>query len=71
MDSCEAGAFGSGAAFAMQDSWILAQAIAHTRASPQSLAAALEIFDTIRSPYYHRMLVYLKHRSIDYFRIRN
>lgn len=52
-----AGAFGSGAAFAMQDSWIVAQAIAHTRAYARPLADALEIFDTIRSPYYHRMSV--------------
>lgn len=53
------GAFGSGAAFAMQDSWILAQAIAYTRASRQPLAAALAIFDSIRSPYYQRMFVSL------------
>jgi salicylate hydroxylase len=66
-----AGAFGSGAAFAMQDSWILAQAITHTRESSQPLAAALEIFDAIRSPYYHRMLVDLKPVTVDYFRIRN
>jgi salicylate hydroxylase len=54
----QSGAFGSGAAFAMQDSWILAQAIAHTRSSRQPLASALAIFDSIRSPYYHRMFVY-------------
>ncbi|TVY71450.1 FAD-dependent monooxygenase tropB, partial [Lachnellula suecica] len=50
------GAFGSGAAFAMQDGWILAQAIAHTR---HSIPAALAIFDEIRSPYYRRMYEYL------------
>jgi salicylate hydroxylase len=41
----------------MQDGWILAQAIAHFRSSPQLLASALAAFDTIRSPYYHRMFV--------------
>lgn len=49
-----AGAFGSGAAFALEDGWILARAIEHTRATG-GLPAALEIFDAIRSPYYSRM----------------
>jgi salicylate hydroxylase len=49
------GAFGSGAAFALEDGWILARAIEHTRYSPNNLQAALEIFDQIRSPYYLRM----------------
>lgn len=48
------GAFGSGAAFALQDGWILARAIEHTRSSG-GLPAALKIFDSIRSPYYLRM----------------
>ncbi|KAH7330486.1 salicylate hydroxylase [Rhexocercosporidium sp. MPI-PUGE-AT-0058] len=52
------GAFGSGAAFALQDSWILARAIEHTR-STGGLSAALEIFDSIRSPYYLRMYEHL------------
>ena len=54
---CFAGAFGSGAAFALEDGWILARAIEHSRFSPDSIAEALEIVDTIRSPYYLRMLV--------------
>jgi salicylate hydroxylase len=54
----QSGAFGSGAAFTMQDSWILAQAIAHSRSSREPLASALAIFDSFRSPYYHRMFVY-------------
>lgn len=49
------GAFGSGAAFALEDGWILARAIEHTRFSLNSLPSALKIFDEIRSPYYLRM----------------
>ncbi|PVH73793.1 putative FAD-binding monooxygenase [Cadophora sp. DSE1049] len=52
------GAFGSGAAFALQDGWILARAIEHTRSSG-GLPAALSIFDSIRSPYYLRMYEHL------------
>ena len=55
--SCKSGAFGSGAAFAMQDGWILAQSIARFRSSPLPLASALAAFDSIRSPYYHMMFV--------------
>ncbi|RFU30121.1 hypothetical protein B7463_g6227, partial [Scytalidium lignicola] len=53
------GAFGSGAAFALEDGWILARAIEHTGSSPESIVKALDIFDTIRSPYYLRMYQYL------------
>jgi salicylate hydroxylase len=49
------GAFGSGAAFALEDGWILARAIEYTRALERPLSEALEIFDEIRSPYYLRM----------------
>jgi salicylate hydroxylase len=49
------GAFGSGAAFALEDGWILARAIEYTRARERPLREALEIFDEIRSPYYLRM----------------
>jgi 2-polyprenyl-6-methoxyphenol hydroxylase-like FAD-dependent oxidoreductase len=52
-----AGAFGSGAAFALEDGWILARAIEHARGSPKALSRALEIFDALRSPYYARMSV--------------
>lgn len=51
------GAFGSGAAFALEDGWILARAIEHVRSISQPLSKALDIFDSVRSPYYHRMLV--------------
>ncbi|KAF2490667.1 salicylate hydroxylase [Lophium mytilinum] len=57
------GAFGSGAAFAMQDSWILAQAIDYTRSSSQPLASALATFDSIRSPYYLRMYEHLDQQA--------
>ncbi|QKX57371.1 uncharacterized protein TRUGW13939_04483 [Talaromyces rugulosus] len=62
------GAFGSGAAFALEDGWILARAIEYTTTRPQptipgdaqitkmqNIADALEIFNEVRSPYYHRM----------------
>ena len=49
------GAFGSGAAFALEDGWILARAIEYARSPAKSLESALEIFDEIRSPYYARM----------------
>jgi salicylate hydroxylase len=59
------GAFGSGAAFALEDGWILARAIEHAfykdarsfvpYSREQALHEALSIFDSIRSPYYLRM----------------
>ena len=58
-----AGAFGSGAAFAMEDAWILARAIDYSSASSASkpvnviVKDALNILDEIRSPYYRRMYV--------------
>ncbi|KAL6243788.1 hypothetical protein RBB50_009222 [Rhinocladiella similis] len=55
------GAFGSGAAFAIEDGWILARTIeyAYSRATSQPLTKALDMFDRIRSPYYLRMYQYL------------
>ena len=49
------GAFGSGATFAMEDGWILARALEHTRFSSRPGQDALEIFNLIISPYYTRM----------------
>ncbi|KAL1879471.1 hypothetical protein Plec18167_003926 [Paecilomyces lecythidis] len=53
------GAFGSGAAFALEDGWILARALEYTNAtlrpSQQALGEALAIFDALRSPYYLRI----------------
>jgi salicylate hydroxylase len=53
------GAFGSGAAFALEDAWILSQALVHTRSANRPLVDALRIFDSIRSPYYLRMYEHL------------
>jgi len=55
----EIGAFGSGAAFAMEDGYILARALEYTRSSGLPTSEALEIFNAIRSPYYLRMYEYL------------
>lgn len=72
------GAFGSGAAFALEDGWILARAIELTTSraefnrsdnksghisKAQNIADALEIFDHIRSPYYRRMYELLDSRK--------
>ncbi|KAL2067583.1 hypothetical protein VTL71DRAFT_2008 [Oculimacula yallundae] len=66
------GAFGSGAAFALQDAWILARAIEHTRLDG-GLLAALNIFDSIRSPYYLKMYEHLdeQKRKIQDLRTEN
>lgn len=54
------GAFGSGAAFAMEDGWVLAQALA---SSKNDLGKALPLFDSIRLPYYSRMYAHLESES--------
>lgn len=53
------GAFGSGAAFAMEDGWILARAIEYSISSRTVFRDALDIFQRIRGPYYERMYVFL------------
>lgn len=50
------GAFGSGAGFAMEDGWILAQALA---AFDNDLHKALALFNNTRVPYYTRMYAHL------------
>ena len=50
------GAFGSGAGFAMEDGWVLLQAL---KASANDLEKALRMFDDIRLPYYSRMYSHL------------
>ncbi|KAL3462381.1 hypothetical protein BJX64DRAFT_288501 [Aspergillus heterothallicus] len=61
------GAFGSGAAFAMEDGWILAQALEleHARTSGKAaiIQNALQIFQRIRGPYYERMYDFLATRE--------
>ncbi|KIW13587.1 hypothetical protein PV08_08776 [Exophiala spinifera] len=49
------GGFGTGSAFAMEDAWILAQALEYACDSPEPVKDALKIFDGIRSPYYRRI----------------
>ncbi len=55
------GAFGSGAAFALEDGYILAKAINHYRTTedPDFIPKGLALFNDIRSPYYHRMYRHL------------
>lgn len=50
------GAFGSGAGFAMEDGWVLAQSL---QASRNKLQQALSQFNRIRLPYYSQMYAYL------------
>ncbi|KAG8165645.1 hypothetical protein KVR01_004197 [Diaporthe batatas] len=50
------GAFGSGAGFAMEDGWTLAQALNH---HGNDIGKAAALFDRIRVPYYSRMYEYL------------
>ncbi|GAM37890.1 monooxygenase [Talaromyces pinophilus] len=49
------GGFGSGSAFAMEDSWILARSIEYSRTISGGLADALRIYNSIRAPYYKKM----------------
>ncbi|KZT66967.1 FAD/NAD(P)-binding domain-containing protein [Daedalea quercina L-15889] len=50
------GAFGSGAGFAMEDGWVLAQALRYYR---NDVHRALSLFGRIRLPYYARMYAHL------------
>lgn len=50
------GAFGSGAGFAMEDGWILAQALAYFS---NDTGRALSFFNEIRLPYYAKMYAWL------------
>ncbi|KAI5363297.1 Putative FAD-binding domain, FAD/NAD(P)-binding domain superfamily [Septoria linicola] len=50
------GAFGSGAGFAMEDGWVLAQAL---KANRNDVHKALPLFNKIRLPYYSRMYSHL------------
>ncbi|KAH8787895.1 salicylate hydroxylase [Diaporthe sp. PMI_573] len=54
------GAFGTGAGFAMEDGWLLAQILElsinqHKNDTSRALRESLTMFDKIRSPYYHRI----------------
>lgn len=54
------GAFGSGAGFAMEDGWILAQSLAHFN---NDLNKALPLFEQIRLSYYARMYAHLANEA--------
>ncbi|KAJ0415081.1 hypothetical protein BJY00DRAFT_305133 [Aspergillus carlsbadensis] len=56
------GAFGSGAAFAMEDGWILARALEYEYTAAV-MRNALAIFQRIRGPYYERMYDFLASRE--------
>ncbi|KAJ0300851.1 hypothetical protein Brms1b_012631 [Colletotrichum noveboracense] len=46
------GAFGAGAGFALEDVWALTRSLDFARANGEGLAAALKLYDQIRSPHY-------------------
>ncbi|WWC57474.1 uncharacterized protein I303_100006 [Kwoniella dejecticola CBS 10117] len=49
------GAFGAGAAFAFEDAYVLAQAIAHIQKTGDSVGTALQLYDDIRGPHYEKL----------------
>ncbi|GAA6041613.1 hypothetical protein JCM8097_007768 [Rhodosporidiobolus ruineniae] len=49
------GAYGSGAAFALEDAWTLAQSISYALSQSLPLSEALRLFDETRSPYYEQL----------------
>ncbi|WVW81189.1 hypothetical protein I302_103180 [Kwoniella bestiolae CBS 10118] len=46
------GAFGSGAAFAFEDAYVLAQALLYTHERKKPVSGALKLYDDVRSPHY-------------------
>ncbi|KAJ0367409.1 hypothetical protein COL26b_011249 [Colletotrichum chrysophilum] len=46
------GAFGAGAGFALEDVWALTRSLDFARTNGEGLAAALKLYDQIRSPHY-------------------
>ncbi|WWC67382.1 uncharacterized protein I206_101290 [Kwoniella pini CBS 10737] len=46
------GAFGSGAAFAFEDAYVLAQALLYTHKNGESVSQAIRLYDEVRSPHY-------------------
>lgn len=49
------GAFGAGAAFALEDAYTLARALQWAASSTGGLKDALDLFDSVRSPYYRAL----------------
>lgn len=50
--SALSGAFGSGAAFAFEDAYVLAQALVYTHSRDENISEALKLYDEVRSPHY-------------------
>lgn len=50
--SALSGAFGSGAAFAFEDAYVLAQALAYAHSRDENISEALKLYDEVRSPHY-------------------
>ncbi|OCF43458.1 salicylate hydroxylase [Kwoniella heveanensis CBS 569] len=46
------GAFGSGAAFAFEDAYVLTKALEYTHSRGQPIGEALRLYDEVRSPHY-------------------
>lgn len=58
------GAFGSGAAFAFEDAYVLARAIDHVHQRSLGMETGLRLYDEVRSPHY-KALVRSFHLSSD------
>lgn len=54
--SALSGAFGSGAAFAFEDAYVLAQALVYTHARNENISEALRLYDEVRSPHYKNLV---------------
>ncbi|KAG8156841.1 hypothetical protein KVR01_013254 [Diaporthe batatas] len=64
------GAFGTGAGFAMEDAWLLAQMLEfyinrHMSDKDRAIRQSLDLFDKVRSPYYHKIYDVLDARPKD------
>ncbi|KAL2820776.1 hypothetical protein BJX63DRAFT_418392 [Aspergillus granulosus] len=53
------GAFGAGAAFALEDSYVLTRAVAWAKERGHSLSRGLDLYDRVRSPHYKAMYAIL------------
>ncbi|KAL2841588.1 hypothetical protein BJY01DRAFT_249515 [Aspergillus pseudoustus] len=53
------GAFGAGAGFALEDSYVLARAVTRAHERGHALSRGLDLYDRVRSPHYRAMYVIL------------
>ncbi|OJJ63585.1 hypothetical protein ASPSYDRAFT_38165 [Aspergillus sydowii CBS 593.65] len=53
------GAFGAGAGFALEDSYVLSQAVAWAYERKHSISRGLDLYDRVRSPHYKAMYAIL------------